>query len=155
MTQYSVCRKYSCAMRVESAESKCPACGGAMIGSSWIKQTGWLMMVFGALIGLPSILLVLKFIPVMLDPQGAVDAGTVALAVGQVPLAMALLALTMCLGLLLLVFGYLRAIKGKRPAITKPLLLGTGFAFFALLYYLGSNLPDTPTAAGIQASQIR
>ena len=126
-----------------------------MIGSSWIKHTGWLMILFGALIGLPSILLVLKFMPVMMDPQGAVDTGTVALTVDQVPLAMALLLLTMCLGLLLFFFGFLRAIKGKRLAIAKPLLLGTGFAFFALMYYLGSNLPDTPTVAGVPASQIR
>ena len=126
-----------------------------MIGSSWIKHTGWLMILFGALIGLPSILLVLKFMPVMMDPQGAVDTGTVALTVDQVPLAMALLLLTMCLGLLLFFFGFLRAIKGKRLAIAKPLLLGTGFAFFALMYYLGSNLPDTPTVAGVSASQIR
>jgi hypothetical protein len=126
-----------------------------MIGSSWIKHTGWLMILFGTLIGLPSILLVLKFMPVMMDPQGAVDAGTVALTVDQVPLAMALLLLTMCLGLLLFFFGFLRAIKGKRLAIAKPLLLVTGFAFFALMYYLGSNLPDAPTVAGVPASQIR
>lgn len=126
-----------------------------MIGSSWIKHTGWLMILFGTLIGLPSILLVLKFMPVMMDPQGAVDAGTVALTVDQVPLAMALLLLTMCLGLLLFFFGFLRAIKSKRLAIAKPLLLVTGFAFFALMYYLGSNLPDAPTVDGVPASQIR
>ncbi len=155
MTDYSMCRKFACGTRVDGTVKTCPDCGGVMMGSAWMKQTGWIMIIVGALLGIAGIFLVLSFLPAMMDPQAAVDSGTVALTVEQVPMAMGMLVLLTGFGLSLLFFGFQRAIRSIRSAMAKPMILGLGIAFLAVMLYFGNALPDTPTAAGVPASEIR
>lgn len=144
MTDFSICRNRACAARVEGEVGRCPQCGGGMAQPRWIRQTGWLMSICGALISLPTIVLVIKFMPVVLDPEAAVAAGRFGGSAGQVPLATALLLTVLAVGLSLLGFGAPRALFGTRSAMAKPVLLGLGLLFFAIFFYLGSQLPDQP-----------
>jgi len=100
------------------------------------------MTIAGALIALPSTLLVVKFLPVFADPAAAVAAGRFGGTAQQVPLAMGLLLSVLAFGLALLGFGLPRALQVRRHALAKPVLLGLGALLLTLMFYLGSQLPD-------------
>ena len=151
MSDFSICRKTACGTRVAGLVSKCPQCGGTMATSQWIKQSGWIMTVVGGLITLPAIAIVLKFLPVAIDPQSAIAEGRVALTAGQVPLAMFLLLTVLAFGAALLYFGVPRALRGQRHAWTKPLTLGFAALFIATFAYMGSQLPDSGPLSAPQA----
>ena len=102
------------------------------------------MTIVGALIALPTAVLVLKFLPVVSDPQAAVAAGRFGGAADQVPMAMALLLSMLAFGGSLLGFGMPRALRARRHPLTKPVVLGLGVLLLALMFYFGSQLPDQP-----------
>jgi multisubunit Na+/H+ antiporter MnhG subunit len=144
MTSFSLCRNKGCAARVDGTVRLCPSCGGRMMTSSSVRVTGWVMTIVGALIALPTAVLVLKFLPVVSDPQAAVAAGRFGGAADQVPMAMALLLSMLAFGGSLLGFGMPRALRARRHPLTKPVVLGLGLLFLALMFYFGSQLPDQP-----------
>lgn len=151
----SYCRKKSCGTIVNGDETKCPNCGGTMAGASWIKTTGWLMTVVGALIAMPMVFVVMKFLPTVADPATAVAEGRFGATADMVMPSFSLLLLVLAFGSMLLLFGVQRAIKGARHPLAKPLILLTGFAFLALFFYVGSNLPDNQMVHGIPVENIR
>lgn len=102
------------------------------------------MTIVGALIALPAVVLVFKFLPVVSDPQAAVAAGQFGGTASQVPMAMALLLSVLAFGASLLAFGLPRALYARRHRLTKPVVLGLGVLFLALFIYFGSQLPDAP-----------
>ncbi len=155
MASQSFCRKKSCGNVVEGNVVKCPACGGSMAGASWIKTTGWVMAVVGALLLVPMVFVIMAFLPVVADPISAVAEGRFGGPADMVMPSFALLLIVLALGAMLLAFGLQRAIKGARNGAAKPLLLLTGLAFFAMFFYVGSTLPDDQMVDGIPVEDIR
>lgn len=140
MTLWSECRKSACAKRVDGIVMRCPDCNGPMTNSRWIRQTGWMMLVCGLLIGLPMIYVLAKFANVVFDPAAAVAQGRFGGTADQVPMAALLLVTLFAVAAALTAFGAMQAIKVYRSSWAKPVILGLAAATLGLLYYNGTQL---------------
>jgi len=144
MMPVSICPRRACRTQVEGEVALCPHCGQRMTTPSVIRRSGWVMAVIGGAITLPMAFVTFKFLPVVLDPAGAVAAGRFGGAAAHVPLAFALLLLVLAFGLANLLFGWQRARSGRRNPIAKPVTLLLGVAMLGGMLLLGKQLPDAP-----------
>jgi hypothetical protein len=116
-----------------------------MVRPGVIRQIGWVLTVVGGLISLPMVFVILKFLPVVADPAQAVAEGRFGGTADQVPAAMGLLLSVFAFGAAMLGFGLQRALTGRRNPLLMPVVLLLGILFLVMLFYFGSQLPDTPT----------
>jgi len=145
MTQISYCASRACKTQMGGDIAQCPTCGGKMVRPGVIRQIGWILAVVGGLITVPMVFVILKFLPVAVDPAQAVAAGRFGGTADQVPAAMGLLISVFAFGAAMLGFGLHRALTGRRNAVLKPVVLLLGMLFLAMFFYFGSQLPDTPS----------
>jgi len=149
MSETSYCASRSCNTQVSGDVPQCPTCGGKMARPNIIRQIGWVLTVVGGLIAVPMVFVVLKFLPIFLNPAQAVAEGRFGGTADQVPISMGLLLTVLAFGASMLGFGLQRALTGKRNPLLKPVVLSLGLVFAAMFFYVGSQLPDTPeTMAG-------
>ena len=155
MTAQSYCRNKSCRAVVAGNVTTCPTCGGTMAGARWIRSTGWVLTIAGTVIAAPMLFVVMRFLPVVADPAAAVAAGRFGGPSAMVMPSFILLLLVLAFGALMALFGLQRAIKGVRNPLAKPMILGFGILFFAMFFYVGSQLPDNQMVDGIPVADIR
>ena len=101
------------------------------------------MAVLGGLISVPMGLVLVKFLPVALDPKAAVAAGRFGGRAELVPWGTGLLLLAFGFGLSSLSYGLYRVVTGRRNAVFKAIFLLLSVAFLVFFFYFGSLLPDT------------
>lgn len=155
MAAQSYCLKKSCRAVVAGNITTCPTCGGTMAGANWIRSTGWALTIAGTVIAAPMLFAVMAFLPVVADPAAAVAAGRFGGTPAMVMPSFILLLLVVTFGALMAIFGLQRAIKGVRNPLAKPMILGSGILFFAMLFYVGTHLPDNQMVNGIPVADIR